>query len=151
MKKVFSVLFIMGAFMMLFGCSRKMSDIPKYKEKECHFSEGVQDHTDYCKYFYDENDVKKFKNHDKYKQVNSQDIENIKSYFKNFEIWVKEQNYYEKYDFDYQKQIKEGDYFYIVTKEDMKIGDDMYGKFDYYDVYYFDTSKFILYFIHSNN
>ena len=138
----------------LLGCDyHKLNNdvsLPKYDSEECYWGEGVQDYTDFCKYFYDENSVKSFETHNKFKQVTDSDIENIKSYFEDFQRWVEMENYYEKYDFEYQSQIKEGDYYCIVTKEGKKIGEGVYEKFDSYDVYYVDMSKCVLYFIHSN-
>lgn len=134
---------VVGVTLMLFGCNGKMSGMPKYETKECYYGEGFQDYTDYCKYFYNESTIKKFKTHSKFKKVSNSNIEEIKSYFENFEEWVKNTDYYENYDFDYSTQVKEGDYFYIFEKAN-------YEKYGYYDVYYVDMTKQILYFIHSN-
>ncbi len=93
----------------------------------------------------------KFETHNNFTLVTESNIENIKSYFENFNGWVEHQSYYDNYDFYYQSQIKEGDYYYIVSKEGEKSGDSLYGKYDNYEVYYVDLSKCILYYIHSNN
>lgn len=152
MKKYHLIVLILSFALLLTGCStnKKMSGMPQYKTRECYYSEGFQDYTDYCKYFYDETSIREFETHKKFKQVMDSDVQNIKNYFENFDEWVKNQSYYEKYDFDYQLQIKEGDYFYILTKEGTKTGDVVYGKFDSYDVYYVDMQKCILYYVHSN-
>ena len=133
-----------GLVLMLTGCNGKMSGMPKYETKECYFGKGFQDYTDYCKYFYNESTVNAFKTHLKYKKVMSFDIEEVKSYFEDFEEWVKFEDYYEKYDFDYSTQVKEGDYYYIFEKNG-------YAKYHNYDVYYVDMNNCILYYIHSNN
>ena len=138
----------------LIGCgyhqiNNKIS-LPKYISEECCWGEGTQDYIDYCKYFYDENGIEEFETHKNFKKVIEADIEEIKSYFEHFSSSVADQNYYEKYDFDFHSQIKERDYFCIVTKEGQKAGESVYGKFDNYNVYYVDISEGILYFIHLN-
>ena len=143
------------SFILLFltGCGEKnpkMRDMPKYDTSECYFGEGFQDHTDYCKYFYNENSIKKFETDNRFKTVIPEDIENIKSYFKRVEQFVKEYTaYHEHYDFNLS-QIKEGDYCYIDSKEGQPIGTGVYEKYDNYNVYYIDMEKQILYFIHNN-
>jgi hypothetical protein len=129
--------------LILFGCNNKMSGMPKYESKECYYGDGFQDYTDYCKYYYTESTIKNFETSKKFKKVLDSDIEEIKSYFKDFEEWVKSTDYYEKYDFVYQTQVKDGDYFYIYEKPG-------YEKYGNYDLYYVDMDKLILYFIHSN-
>lgn len=128
---------------MLFGCSVEMSGMPKYERKGCYYSSGFQDHTDYCKYFYNKKTIKQFETHAKFKKVSNSNIEDIKGYFEDFTVWVKMTDYYDKYDFDYTTQIKNGDYFYIYEKPG-------YRKYGYYDVYYVDMTKQILYFFHSD-
>ncbi|MCL2677741.1 MAG: hypothetical protein FWE85_01650, partial [Clostridiales bacterium] len=110
---------------------------------ECYYGKGFQDYTDYCKYYYDEETVKEFAAHPKFEIVQDSDLENILSYFENFAEWVRQTDYYGKYDFDPLSQVKTGDYFYIFAKD----GQD---KFAYYDVYYVDMTTDTLYFIHSN-
>ena len=132
---------------MLFGCDAKMLGMPKHKSKECYYGEGFRDYTDYCKYIYDEKSIAKFENHAKFKEVEETDIEFIKTHFVVFEDWIKDEEFYDKYDFDYLSQIKLGDYFYIYNKN----GNDVFSDDDInYDVYYVDMSKCILYFIHLN-
>lgn len=151
MKKLLILLILIGVSLVLINCGGKTRLIPEYISKESYYGGGAQDYTDYSKYFYDDKSIKKFETHDKFDLVTKSNIEDIKIYFENFNIWVTNQSYYEKYDFDYQSQIKEGDYYYIVTKEGEKNGNSVYGKFDNYDVYYVDISKNTLYYIHSNN
>lgn len=130
---------------MLVGCnSEKMSDLPKYDKKECYYGDGTQDYLDYCKYFYNEDSIKEFKDNSKYKKASDSDTENILSYFKDFEESIKETAVYKNFDFDYELQVKEGDYFCIVSK-------DGYDKFGYYDIYYVDMTNYVLYYIHSNS
>ncbi len=150
MNKLLILLIFIGTGLLLFGCG-EAELIPEYISKESYYGEGYQDYTDYCKYFYDEDSIQKFETHNNFTLVTESNIENIKSYFENFNGWVEHQSYYDNYDFYYQSQIKEGDYYYIVSKEGEKSGDSLYGKYDNYEVYYVDLSKCILYYIHSNN
>lgn len=143
MKKIFPLILIIGVLLMLAGCDGEMSGMPKYIDKECYYDKGFQDYTDYCKYYYDEETVKEFATHPKFNKIQEADLENIRSYFANFEIWARQTDYYGKYDFDCLSQVKTDDYVYIFTKD----GQD---KFANYDVYYVDMSTNTLYFIHSN-
>ena len=143
MKKAICIVLVVVMALMLMGCNGKMSGMPRYERKEEYFGEGFQDYTDYCKYYYNESTIKAFETHSKFKKVSNSDIEEIKSYFEFFEEVVKYEDYYEKYDFDASVQVKEGDFYYIFEKAD-------YPKYGYYDVYYVDMNKRILYFVHSN-
>lgn len=151
MKKAVITIAFLSILLNFVGCNSNNPSLPKYISKESYHSEGTQDYTDYCKYFYDEERINDFKNNDSFTIVDEKNIENIKNYFQHFEEFVKEENFSDKYDFNCDTQIKVGDYFYIITKEGVDIGDSRYGKFDYYDVYYVDMEKRILYFIHSNS
>ena len=144
MKKV-SFIPVIGVLLMLFSCngSGRMSDMPKFDKKECHYEKGFQDYADFCKYFYNEDSVKQFETHDKFSKVSGSDIPQIQAYFEDFKERIQDTEYYEKFDFDCLSQVKIDDCFYIYTKEG-------YEKFGYYDVYYVDMSKCMLYFIHSN-
>ena len=51
---------------------------------------GFQDNVDYYKYYYKDKFDKKFINSFLYKKVEKEDIENITSYFLNFENWMEE-------------------------------------------------------------
>ena len=46
--------------------------------------------------------------------------------------------------------IDEGDYLYIYDREGKPIGDGAYSKYDYYNVYFFDSQTTTLYYFHSN-
>lgn len=143
MKKIVSVVTVLVALLMLAGCNAEPAGIPKYLDKECYYGKGIQDYTDYCKFFYNEETVKEFATLSDYKQVADSDIEEIKGYFEDFYGQAENQKYYDKVDFDYNTQVKQGDYFRIVTKEG-------YPEYGYYDIYYVDMTKCILYFVHSN-
>ena len=134
----------------LFGCNGRRISIPNYLDKECYYGKGFQDYVDYCKYMYSEKDITEFKNNKYFKMVNVTDLATINEYFADFSTRIVNEDYSSHYDFNYKSQIKEGDYYCIISKEGQRIGDGAYGKFDSYDVYYFDTQKCILYYIHVN-
>lgn len=46
--------------------------------------------------------------------------------------------------------IDEGDYLYISDREGKPIGDGAYSKYDYYNVYFFDSQTTTLYYFHNN-
>lgn len=139
-----------AALLSLSGCNSNRIILPDYINKECYYGKGIQDYTDFCKYYYNSHSITEFKNHSQFNKVKSSDIEKIRSFFMDFETHVENQEYYDRYDFDSQAQINEGDFFYITDKEGKSIDNSYYEKFDAYDVFYFDTEKCILYFIHSN-
>lgn len=152
MKKIIYVLLLlMGMIMCLSGCSL-FSDkeiLNGYINKDEHFDKkGLQDHTDYCKYYYDAS-FDLFSENDTYSMVKEDDIENIRSYFTNFASWMDAADRTEEYDFD-DSCISAGDYFYIKTKEGEAIGNSKYEKFDDYYVYFYDTESATLFYIHSN-
>lgn len=145
---VFMILILVSLFLRNFDVN--MQGMPKYDKSVCYYSDGFQDYTDYCKYFYNEISIKEFEKHSSFKKVTEQDIENIKSYFENFSNWVVHTEYYNNYDFDISN-IKINDYCYIKDKEGQSIGEGTYNKYDSYDVYYVDMENYILYFIHNNS
>ena len=46
--------------------------------------------------------------------------------------------------------IDESDYLYIYDREGKPIGDGAYSKYDYYNVYFFDSQTATLYYFHNN-
>lgn len=46
--------------------------------------------------------------------------------------------------------IDESDYIYISDRDGEAIGDGVYSKYDYYNVYFFDSQTTTLYYFHSN-
>lgn len=46
--------------------------------------------------------------------------------------------------------IDESDYLYIYDREGKPIGDGAYSKYDYYNVYFFDSQTTTLYYFHNN-
>ncbi len=154
MKKIMRLIIIMLFIFNIFGCDyheiNNGISLPEYFSEECYWDEGFRDYDDYCKYFYNEKTIKEFESKAEFKKVTESDIKNIKSYFENFNERVESKSYYDKYDFDYQSQIKEGDYFCIIAEPEREVIEGVFDKFYNYNVYYVDMSKGILYFIHSN-
>lgn len=116
------------------------SSLPEWETSECYRGDGFQDYTDYCKYYYSKKDnvVEQFRVNKYFKQVSPIDVERVRSFFEDFEGWVKFEDYAAHYDFE-SECVDTADYFYIEN--------DGYAS---YDVYLFDTQTSILYFIHSN-
>lgn len=112
-----------------------------FSEEKYEYSDGGWgDFTNYSIYYFNAKSIKKFQKNTKYKKVTQSDIENIKSYFENFEEWLEWCDFKDKYTFNKDTQIKEGDYFYIYAL----------SGYDNYDLYYVDMEKYIVYFIHNN-
>lgn len=152
MKKIlYSIVMLIGIAICIGGCSY-FSDkavLKGYIDKEEHFDkEGFQDYTDYCKYYYEESN-NLFLESNIYSVVTEDNIENISSYFTNFESWMDVSDRTDEYDFD-DSCISEGDYIYIKTKEWESSGESRYPKFDDYTVYFYDTESATLFYIHSN-
>ena len=127
------------------------SNIPEgYIRSEEHFDEsGFMDYTDYCKYYYDSTPVLE---ESRFHMVSESEVEEIKGYFSDFQRWMEIEDRLEEYDFD-DRCITEGDYVFIKTKAGEPIGTDghVYGKYDFYTVYYFDVDSCVLFYIHNDN
>ena len=140
------ILFVFLAFC-LYGCSIDPNIPNGYTGKEEHFDKnGFQDYTDYCKYFY--KDATAFENNPNYHKVAESDISKIKEYFDHFKQFM-EGDRAGKYDFD-TKCMTGGDFVLIESKEGVSDGNIVYGKYDNYNIYYFDTESNILYYFHNN-
>ena len=123
-----------------------LGSLSNYDSSDCYYSDGFQDFTNYCKYYYSEKDdvLDKLPNSRYFKNVSPDDIAEINSYFDNFEGWLKFVDYKDEYDFQ-RNIIDTEDYFYIEndeTEEEQKYWD--------YDVYFFDVQTKTLFFIHNN-
>ena len=115
--------------------------LPQYSDKAEYCEGSFGDFTEYSEYYYMSDKISEFQNNGYFKKVTEDDAEYIKGYFEHFENNLDFFEYKDKYNF-HTSQIKENDYFYINNKSDMEFGN--------YDVYYVDTSKNIMYFIHFN-
>lgn len=127
-------------------CVKDYAILNGYHDSEEHWDpHGFQDYTDYCKYYYKDKLDKKFSNSFLYKKVEQEDIENITSYFMNFEKWMEIEERMDIYDFD-TNIISEGDYFRIENERP----DDPQWKFADYTIYLYDIESNVLYYFHSN-
>ena len=119
-----------------------------YSSNEHFDDEGFQDYTEYCEYYYNKNPIEDLKTR-KYKKVRKKDIAELNKYFKDYSQWIiYRKGYKDWYTFDYNKQIKVNDYYYIENKgsNDSSLID----KFVSYDIYYYDINKSTLYYFHTN-
>lgn len=144
MKKLVAILIVV----LITGCTQYTDNFVLdgyYDSNEYWDTEGFQDHTDYCKYFYGATADDKFINSGDYFKIDDNNIDNIKDYFKDHEQWVRE-----GYDFDINI-ITIGDYYHLETREGQNITEKYsYGKYDNYSVYLYDMEEHILYFIHTS-
>lgn len=77
-------------------------------------------------------------------------------YIDNFENWVNvtregddDNALVVNYHFS-RADIDESDYLYIYDREGKPIGDGAYSKYDYYNVYFFDSQTTTLYYFYNN-
>ena len=122
-----------------------IASLPQADASDCYYSDGFQDYTDYCKYYYvkQENILEEVKNNPYFKPVTPDDITELNSYFDNFEGWLEYVDYKDKYDFQ-RNIIDTEDYFYIENNETEEY------KYWNYDVYFLDVQTKTLFFIHNN-
>lgn len=127
-----------------------IASLPKYESSDCYYSEGFQDFTSYCKYYFSKDDAitENLKENKYLKEIADNDVKEIKSYFENFKDWVVYQEYKDKYDFR-DDCIDTDDYFYIENKDNYERYKH-YDKYEAYNVYFFDVQTMTLYYIHSN-
>lgn len=123
-----------------------LESLSNYDSSDGYYSDGFQDYTIYCKYYYFRQDdvLDKLKDSQYFKNVKPDDITEINSYFDNFEGWLEYVDYKDKYDFQ-RNIIDTEDYFYIENNET-----DEKHKYCDYDVYFFDVQTKTLFFIHNN-
>ncbi len=120
--------------------------LPDYKDNDCYFYGENKDYTDYCKFYFKKNIEESIKENKKFVKVDSDNISLVKEYFDNYNEVVKNADFFDKYDFDIS-QIEENDYVYILDKSNEN---ESLEKFDFYNLYYYDASKNIVYYIHNN-
>ena len=128
-----------------------IASLPNCDSSDCYYSDGFQDYTDYCKYYYDKQDsiLDELKNSQYFKIIKSDDVAEINSYFDNFEGWLEYVDYKDKYDLQ-RKIIDTEDYFYIENNETSEKYAGYSDKYSSYNVYFFDVQTKTLYFIHNN-
>lgn len=130
----------------LFYNDSVIMSLPDYNKNDCYFYDESPHYTDYCKFYYNSNIEKSIKENEKFIKIDTSNINDALEYFDSYSKMVKETDFYQKYDFDIS-QISVNDYIYIVDKS---FDNDSLKKFDYYNVYYYDISKNIVYYIHNN-
>ena len=64
-----------------------IASLPKCNDSECYYGDGFQDYTDYCKYYYNSKNkiMENMENSQYFKAVSADDVEELKSYFDNFQ------------------------------------------------------------------
>lgn len=146
MKKI-NILVLGVLFILFTGCIGIDNAIVRgyYDKAEYYDSEGFQDYTDYCKYYYNEEYDEKFSENKLYSLVNEENISDIVNIFRDFRQQMSLSNRYDEYDFD-DNVITSDDYVYIKAKE----YDSDFEEYINYTVYFYDTAEHTLYYIHSN-
>lgn len=91
-----------------------------------------------------------------FKPVTAESENELLGYIDNFENWVNvtregddDNVLVVNYHFS-RDDIDESDYLYIYDREGKPIGDGAYSKYDYYNVYFFDSQTTTLYYFHNN-
>lgn len=161
-KKVFSFIAVLciGA-LCLGGCSHAeyfvdyltdevIASLGKYSDKEYYTDGGFQDYTDYAKYKYEE---PRLEDNPYLKLITEETFAEFMEYLEDFEYWVADcgegdpdNELFKCYDFS-TYLITDDDYVYI---DDRSTNDDLYDKFDNYNLYFFDIGTSTLYYFHSN-
>lgn len=144
MKKFYCCIIILVLIISLTSCTKSvLRSLPKYYDDESYIDDGFQDYTDFCKYYYDdETIINNLENNKFFVKVEEENIDNIKKYFNDFKKQLEFKDWRSNYDFD-TNEIKTEDFYYIYFSD---ADNPLYD----YDVYYFDVSEMILYYIHSN-
>lgn len=127
-----------------------LASLGKYDSREYYTSGGFQDYTDYAIYKY--NDVNLEEN-GFFEHITAGNKIELIDYIENFEGWIEtigesdsENEVVKAYNFS-ADLITEDDYVYI---EDRCATDDLYEKFENYNVYFFDTGTNTLHYFHNN-
>ena len=138
--------------LLLAGCSGEdavISALPRYETREFYTSGGFQDFTDYGVYTFNSISVDDLTSTGYFSEADSEDVTELLEYIANFKEWVAAEGGELEENFDFQASIvSEGDYIYIDTKYDPS---GLYhGKFDHYNIYFFDVEQMTLFYFHSN-
>jgi len=165
MKKMAAFLLILCITFSLSGCfsllnilfekeeSRFTVTLPPYDSDELYEDTVVWDsRTDYQKYYYNEESVKAFENHEKFRKVKPEYVLALGVCYDGFVEHARYEWYYNLF-FDFDKaQIKEGDYFYAYDADDymtdIENENPLYPRkpsFDLMGLYYLDMETCILY------
>lgn len=122
--------------LLAFGVS--FVELGEYKDSDEFYDICFQDSTEYCKFYYDEDVLKRLENSDYYSKIEQSNKDRINRFVINFKEWLELTDFKDEFDFDLDK-FDSNDYFYI----------DNYG-FASYDVWCFDTESLTLYYFHNN-
>ncbi len=110
---------------------------------------GFMDWSDYYKYTYSPDSD--FSQNPDYVQVKEEDIPELCGFFSDFQHWMDSADRLDEYDFD-PECIDTQDYFRIETREgEQRTVDSVFGKYDLYTVYLYDSESNTLYVIHNND
>lgn len=151
MKKTLCILLFAAVLLGLTGCIQTGIPLPDYQSEETYFESDNNAllYTDFAKYYYQEGDEAEFEDSSYFTQVKADDVDNLRGYVEDYNLYICDEPSFEHYDFDIS-QIKEGDYFYLYTMEGMTGRYQSFEKYDCYTLYYYDTEKYILYLMHNN-
>lgn len=136
--------------LLIFGIGRDRAVPAGYMGSDEYCEDGFMDYTDYCKYYYAGDADAIFAGADIYKEVRGEDVEKIKGYFQNCRSWMEAQGRGADFDFD-PGCVSTGDYVYIDTREGQeRTINSVYGEYDAYSIYLYDTGSHTLYYVHNN-
>jgi hypothetical protein len=141
----YKMILLLG-IILLSGCFSKdpYFVIKGYIDCEEYFEDGWMDYTDYCLYFYTPKDDALFQNSSHYQKLSNNKMSELQSFLKDYnECIVFREGYRDWYDFD-SMSLSLDDYYILQVNQ--KDGD----KYHNYDIYYYDTSKHILYYFHND-
>ena len=105
MKRGLVFLSLVFATMILFSCAvsqdEVLNSLGAYRKKECFSHGGLQDYTDYAKYYYDDID---FEGNPYFKPISETDTDILHAHIDDFEKWLecfdRTSEIVAKYDFD---------------------------------------------------
>ena len=156
MKRAKQIIFVLIGIICILGSSYLIwrdifTDpyIPRgYTDYEEHQEETPwMDWTDFCWYQYDT--AEQIHLPEDYQQVKEEDIIFIKGYFDNTRMSLEGANRLDEYSFD-PACINEGDSWRLQTSEGEPRGNGIYGRYDDYNLYYFDKESARLYYLNHN-
>ena len=131
----------------LYSQNSVIDQLPVYDRKEFYTSGGIQDFTDYAKYYWNSLEPADVLKTGCFEEINKENTERIRLYLEDFEEWVRitRGELQENYDFD-KTNIAEGNYVCIRTEYDI----DDRTAFWNYSVYYYDVSANMIYYFHNS-
>lgn len=153
MKKFSICLVCISIAFAVSGCSKLsfnksvLSVLPDCDREETYYSDGFQDYTDFCKYYYsDDKIIEDIKKSFYFNELDDSNMQRVNSFFNDFEGWVAHEDFYDEYDFS-TDCINNGDYYSLYIPEHLRESNENYYS---YSMFYFDCESMILYYIHNN-